>query len=284
MDEVNKELEWSPCVVVLPLSFRHPYGKRKKSAVRSLFTEKAMKLFKWFFIAAIAWAGFLGASRAQDIVEPGMPNVDLEGRQFRKERMDIMRYCVLLELCCEIISLEQEAGCGDGSKSMFDLMPEQFAAECPPDFRKLYIDVLKEAYQCSKKNPLWENSPEGREMLSRLDDARKRFDAQYDLGNSMRVLIDWLDGHTMKRMEESTPELLKRLYQWKKELESGQAAISDDAGGSSAALDSKDAIYNHGIWGNLPKRQLVREINEIYEREFCRPEIRISVSFELSGD
>ena len=37
----------------------------------------------------------------------------------------ILKYRVMLELCCEIISLERGTPSGDRSKSMFDLMPER---------------------------------------------------------------------------------------------------------------------------------------------------------------
>lgn len=116
-----------------------PVRERKK-----VFTaEKAMKLFKWFSLAGMAWGCGCGVLSGQDVVEPLMPNVDLEVQQFRKARAAILKYRVMLELCCEIISLERGTPSGDRSKSMFDLMPERFEAECPPDFRESYIDVLK---------------------------------------------------------------------------------------------------------------------------------------------
>ncbi len=51
----------------------------------------------------------------------------------------------------------------------------------------------------------------------------------------MNALIDWLDRGTMKREGESAPDLLKRLYQWKKDLESGKAVIPEDAGDPSGS-------------------------------------------------
>lgn len=162
-----------------------------------------------------------------------MPNVDLEVQQFRKARAAILKYRVLLELCCEIISLERGTPSGDKSKSMFDLMPEQFEAECPPDFRESYIDVLKMVDEYWREESSRKDISVVQNLMTKLEDAGKRFDHQYDLGRSMNALIDWLDRGTMKREGESAPDLLKRLYQWKKDLESGKAVIPEDAGDPS---------------------------------------------------
>jgi len=208
-----------------------PVRERKK-----VFTaEKAMKLFKWFFLAGMAWGCGCGVLSGQDVVEPLMPNVDLEVQQFRKARAAILKYRVMLELCCEIISLERGTPSGDRSKSMFDLMPERFEAECPPDFRESYIDVLKMVDEYWKGDFSRKDISVVQNLMASLDEARERFDHQYDLGRSMNALIDWLDRGTMKREGESAPDLLKRLYQWKKDLESGKAVIPEDAGDPSGS-------------------------------------------------
>ena len=114
-----------------------PVRERKK-----VFTaEKAMKLFKWFSLAGMAWGCGCGVLSGQDVVEPLMPNVDLEVQQFRKARAAILKYRVMLELCCEIISLERGTPSGDRSKSMFDLMPERFEADVLP-FRLQYLLIM----------------------------------------------------------------------------------------------------------------------------------------------
>ena len=64
-------------------------------------------------------------------------------------------------------------------------------------------------------------TPEGKEMFSRLEEARKRFSDQYDLEPLMRPLIDWLDGQETRREGESPQEYLKRLYQLKVILNPG---------------------------------------------------------------
>lgn len=208
-----------------------PVRERKK-----VFTsEKAMELFKWFSLAGMAWGCGCGVLSGQDVVEPLMTNVDLEVQQFRKARAAILKYRVLLELCCEIISLERGTPSGDKSKSMFGLMPEQFETECPPDFRESYIDVLKMVDEYWREESSRKDISVVQNLMTRLEDAGKRFDHQYDLGRSMNALIDWLDRGTMKREGESAPDLLKRLYQWKKDLESGKAVIPEDAGDPSGS-------------------------------------------------
>ena len=104
----------------------------------------------------------------------------------------------MLELCCEIISLERGIRPVTGSKSMFDLMPERFEAECPPDFRESYIDVLKMVDEYWKGN-FRKDISVVQNLMASLDEARERFDHQYDLGRSLNALIDWLDRGTMKR-------------------------------------------------------------------------------------
>lgn len=198
----------------------------------------------------------LGMAHGQDVASPSMPNVDLEVQQFRKARAAILRYRVMLELCCEIISLEQGTPSGDRSKSMFDLMPERFEAECPPDFRESYIDVLKMVDEYWKGDFSRKDISVVQNLMASLDEAVERFDHQYDLGRSMNALIDWLDRGTMKREGESSPDLLKRLYQWKKDLESGKEVIPEDAG---------DLSGSSGQWRRGTGEEAVSEAD--HERE-----------------
>ena len=74
---------------------------------------------------------------------------------------------------------------------MFDLMPERFEAECPPDFRESYIDVLKMVDEYWKGDFSRKDISVVQNLMASLDEARERFDHQYDLGRSMNALIDW---------------------------------------------------------------------------------------------
>lgn len=232
-------------------------GKGKKRESFLLTNEKTMKLSNWFSIACLAWGCCLGSSRGQDVAESSMVNVDLEMQQFRKDRAAILRYCVLLELCCEIVSLEGQVHGRKNNGIGTGLMPERFEKECPPDFRHSYIDVLNMMDECLRNG-----KPEGPEMQSRLDDARKRFHHQYDLDRSMLDLIEWLDRQTMKRQNESNEELLKRLEQWKKELESGRAVIPYDAG-----KPPEGGILNSRIGKMLFEWRIIKEVDALWGRE-----------------
>lgn len=65
-----------------------------------------MNVLKLVLLAGTAAFCPLGSAGSTDITEPDMTNVELEMQGFRKSRMAIVKYNVLLELCCGIISLE----------------------------------------------------------------------------------------------------------------------------------------------------------------------------------
>lgn len=65
-----------------------------------------MNVIKLVLLAGTAASCPLGSAGNRDIMEPDMANVDGEMEGFRKSRMAIVRYHVLLELCCRIVSLE----------------------------------------------------------------------------------------------------------------------------------------------------------------------------------
>lgn len=146
--------------------------------------------------------------------------------------MAIVRYHVLLELCCRIVSLEwkEHPRLPDGKikyRKMCDLIPQSILAQCPADFRQSYVEVFEGIEKNLSDNISWGGTPEGKEMFSRLEEARKRFSDQYDLEPLMRPLIDWLDGQETRREGESPQEYLKRLYQLKSDLESGKWVIPE---------------------------------------------------------
>ena len=177
-----------------------------------------MNVLKLVLLAGTAASCPLGSAGNRDIMEPDMANVDGEMEGFRKSRMAIVRYHVLLELCCGIVSLElkEHPRLPDGKikyRKMCDLIPQSILAQCPADFRQSYVEVLEGIEKNLNDNISWEGTPEGKEMFSRLEEARKRFSDQYDLEPLMRPLIDWLDGQETRREGESPQEYLKRLYQ-----------------------------------------------------------------------
>lgn len=189
-----------------------------------------MNVLKLVLLTGTAAFCPLSSAGSPDITEPDMANVDLEMEGFQKSRMAIVRYNVLLELCCGIVSLEVKE-CPrqpDGKikyRKMCDLVPQSFRAECPADFRQSYAEVLEGIEKKLSDDISWGETPEGKKMFSRLEEARKRFSDQYDLEPLMRLLIDWLDGQETRREGESPEEYLKRLYQLKSDLESGKWVI-----------------------------------------------------------
>ena len=114
-----------------------------------------MNVIKLVLLAGTAASCPLGSAGNRDIMEPDMANVDEEMEGFRKSRMAIVRYNVLLELCCRIVSLElkEHPRLPDGKikyRKMCDLIPQSILAQCPADFRQSYVEVLEGIRKKSK--------------------------------------------------------------------------------------------------------------------------------------
>ena len=206
-----------------------------------------MNVIKLVLLAGTAASCPLGSAGNRDIMEPDMANVEEEMEGFRKSRMAIVRYNVLLELCCRIVSLElkEHPRLPDGKikyRKMCDLIPQSILAQCPADFRQSYVEVLEGIEKNLSDNISWGGTPEGKEMFSRLEEARKRFSDQYDLEPLMRPLIDWLDGQETRREGESPQEYLKRLYQLKSDLESGKWVIPEGLPGEKPGPECMKSV------------------------------------------
>lgn len=197
-------------------------------------------------VLAVTWIGCcgLGHAWAQDIVVPGMPNVDTfrSTPEFSGDRLAIARYLVLSALCGEIASMEVEIQKKNVDisvliKRVIELLPVTIADECPEDFRKGCIVPLENMKTALDANPGWLHTLEGKGAMREMENALLYVAEKYDLLNVIKSPTSWIRSQGPE--EEGRKEHLERLPRLKADLESGKMAVPDELikGGSNLEMD-----------------------------------------------
>ena len=189
---------------------------------------------------------WLGMAQGQDVAAPPMPNVvdDRQTPELAGEREAVARYMFFWTLCCSIAVQESDIqGNIKGGltlKRILNLMPENVSAECPEEFRKVWIDPLEKIKTALNENPDWVETPEGKKQIEAMDEVMKHLAEPYGLKKMVSVSNKWLDEEVEDHGQAPPEMVLEKLLRLKNDLESGKRTVPVEclcAGAGEEAVD-----------------------------------------------
>lgn len=180
-------------------------------------------------------------SRAQDIVESGVPNVDLSGldeTQRKKTFLAIIRMEMLIYVNQEIYLLESESGEMNEEKQLLELMKSTLAsisagalADCPPDYRQAFeirMEEIRAFLQQFEDREIDEQQffQAYDQYYSKCMAIMEPIKEKYPLSEILEKTVREIKRGT-GRFKEDKPKLLEYFKALKKEMEQGTFSFPD---------------------------------------------------------